>query len=74
MKVIENVAVAACIVASVIVSLYAKDSNFVLVFSLFAASALVLAATSYKKQDWAIMRLQIFFVAANSYALAKELI
>jgi len=73
LKIIENVAVVICVAASVMISIYAKDANFVLVFSLFSVSALILAVTTYLKKDYAICLLQVFFVAVNTFALVKEL-
>jgi len=72
--VVENLAVALAILASCMISFFAKDANFVVVFSMFLVSALALAVTSTIKNQWAIMRLQTFFVLVNTFALVKEII
>jgi len=72
--IIENVAVATCVAASCLISFYAKEVNFPLVFSLFLVSAATLTITTTIKKQWAIMRLQAFFVLINAFALVKEFV
>ncbi|MDX8383281.1 MAG: hypothetical protein R8M45_04310 [Ghiorsea sp.] len=73
-KTIENVATVLCMLATIDISFFAATANFMLVFSLFLASSLILAVTTYLSANYSIMRLQIFFIAMNSIALVKEVI
>ena len=73
-KVYENFATILAIVGTCLVSFYAKDSNFMVVFGVFLVSSLILSYTMYMKEEYAIMRLQLFFVVMNSVALIKEII
>jgi len=73
-KIIENTAVAMCVVASCILSVYSSDANFVLVFSMFIVSACMLTYTLIKQKQYAVARLQGFFIFINVFALVKELV
>jgi len=72
--IVENIAVVTTVAASCMISFFAKDANFALVFSLFLISAAALVITTSIKKQWAIMRLQAFFVAINTFALLKEVL
>ena len=70
----ENVATILAMVGTCLISFFAKDSNFALVFGIFLISAVILSYTMFIKKEYAIMRLQLFFVMMNSFALIKEII
>jgi len=71
---IEDLAVVICVSASVMVSFFAAETNFAILFSLFLVSALILSVTTYLKKNFPIMRLQMFFVLINTFALTKILL
>jgi len=69
--VVENLAVILCVVASLEVSVFASEANFHFIFSAFALSSLTLTVVLFIKKQFAQMRLQLFFVVMNLFALVK---
>jgi len=67
----ENIAVGCTIILSSMIAFYADNTPFIVVFPLFVAASIVLAYTTYIKQQYAIMRLQLFFILINTFAFIK---
>jgi hypothetical protein len=70
-KLSEHIATAATIAAATSLAFFASEVNFVLIFFLFASSAMVFSVTAYIQKQSAFFRLQSFFAILNTIALIK---